>query len=131
MIVISRSVHSYIDLHTQVSALRYWPKFSNLPTSVFLNRHLHTDIPSWSFALAIDTTKVTADQALNSLADSENFISVTAGRTVLELQVRHAKPIMNLPDAHLFDHTNSRVGLQALNDITHSEWVRGVAVAHE
>ena len=37
--------------------------------SVLFHGHLHADVPSWSFAFPIDTAKVAADKARDSLAD--------------------------------------------------------------
>ena len=76
---------------------------------VLFHGHLHTDVPSRSFAFSIDTTKVAANKTCDTLSDPQNLVSVTTCGSVLELQVRHAKPVVDLPDAHFFDHTDTRI----------------------
>ena len=97
--------------------------------SVLFNGHLHADVPPWSFAFSIDTAKVAANKTRDALSDSQDLISVATSWSVFELQVRHAKPVVYLPDAHFFNHADTRITFQALDDIPHSVWIRGVFVA--
>lgn len=98
---------------------------------VLFHGHLHTDVPSRSFAFSIDATEMAANKACHSLSDSQNLVSITTSRSILELQVRHAKPVVDLPDAHFFDYADTGVAFQTLDDIPHSIWIRRVSVAHE
>lgn len=99
--------------------------------SVLFHGHLHTDVPSRSFAFSIDATEMAANKTGDTLSDSQNLVSVATSGSVLELQVRHAKPIVDLPHAHFFNHADTGVAFQALDDIPHSIWIRRVSVAHE
>ena len=98
---------------------------------VLFHGHLHADIPPWSFAFSIDTTKMAANKTRDFLSDSQNLVSVTTCGSVFQLQVRHTQAVVDLPDANFFNHADARVILQPLDDIPHSIWVRRVFVAHE
>ena len=99
--------------------------------SVLFHGHLHTDVPSWSFAFSIDTAKVATDKACDSLSNPQDLISVATCGSVLEFQVRHAKPVVDLPDAHFFNHADTGIAFQAFDDVPHGIWIRRVFVAHE
>ena len=98
---------------------------------VLFHGHLHTDVPSRSFAFSIDATEMAANKTRDPLSNPQNLVSVTTCGSVLELQVRHAKSVVDLPNAYLFDHTDTGIVFQALDDIADSIWIRRMLVAHE
>lgn len=101
------------------------------PSSVLLHSHLYADVPPWPFALSIYTAQVAADQARDTLPNPQNLISIAARWPILEFQIRHAETVVYLPNAHLFDSTDSRVGFQAFDDVSDGQRICWVLVAHE